>query len=272
MHIEKLVRVALSCSFALGLAGCADEEQSGNLTIQYELGANISSCSEEGVVNMKATFKESIDEDEPCNDEGEFTASGIPAGSYSQFLMEGIDGEGITIYDSLLDDDARPMKVVGGSTQMAEVRLSPTPAQVRVSFNLLDENGFGYTGQDESPVTEFEVEPLEGNTTILRHTFVVAQLAMAQNNVVPDEGRDINGLDLDGVRIDAIVDGESTTVEVMGEPVFHFDPPGRGRVVDIRVDCMADVCTGRLLGTDEGATTTGGETDSDTDSVDGSSG
>ena len=270
MHIEKLVRVALSCSFALGLAGCADEEQSGNLTITYSLGLSQASCGDEGVVQMKATFKEGVDEDEPCNDEGEFTASGIPAGNYTQFLMEGIDAEGVTIYDSLGDDNARPMKVVGGSTQTADVQLSPTPAQVRVSFNLLDENGFAYTGQAESPVTEFEVIAGDDDSILHQHVFVVAQLDGPVNNIVPDEGRDINGERLNQVQIRATANGDEMPVMVEDAGnVFEFDPPGHGRLVDIIVRCEAEVCTGTLEGIEEGEITTG---DSDTDSVDGSSG
>lgn len=258
MTTSKLVRIALACPFALFLAACADEEQTGSVTIHYELGANVSTCSDEGVTEVRATFKEGVDELETCNDEGELVASNIPAGTYKMFLMEGIDAEGVTVYDSLGDPDQATIKIVGGKTEEAEISLSPTPAQIRVSFNLLDEDGFAYTGQDESPVTEFEVRALDGNNEMLRHTFMVSQLEMAQNNIVPDPGRDINGENLDGVRIDYDAGNGSDPVMVEGGgAVFMFTPPGNGRLVDIIVRCMADVCTGELKGIEEGEITTG---------------
>jgi hypothetical protein len=262
MPIQKLVRLALSCSFALGLAACADEEKSGNLTIEYELGFSAATCSAEGVVQIRATFREGLDEIEACNDEGEFTASGIPAGSYSLFLLEGLDAQNITIYDSLGDPDARPAKVVGGSTQTHQVGLSPTPAQVEVSFNLLDENGFAYAGQAESPVTEFEVIAADNDSELHRHTFVVAQLDSPVGNIVPDEGRDINGERLSQVRIDYTAGGDDMTVTVEGANLFMFPPPGHGRVVPITVTCEADVCTGELNPI-EGVDLTAGESSTD---------
>lgn len=259
MPIQKLLRFALSCPIVLGLAACADEEESGNLTINYELGFSAAACADEGVIQIRATFREGLDELEPCNDQGEFTASAIPAGTYSKFLMEGIDAEGITIYDSLGDPDARPAKVVGGSTRTHDVSLSPTPAQIQLRFRLFDENGDPFTGQAASPVTEFEVIAADNDSELHRHTFKVAQLQSASGNVVPDEGRDINGERLSQVRIDYTVGGSDMTVGVQGGGmVFSFAPPGHGRVVDITVECLGEACTGTLEATDDGVDLTAG--------------
>jgi hypothetical protein len=256
--MHKLVRLALSCSFAVGLAACADEEQSGNLTIHYELGASQSTCDEAAVEQVRASFTEDLDELELCNDEGDFTASGIPARSYNQFLLEGIDAEGVTVFDSLGDPAQSKVTVTGGSTQMVEMFLTPTPAQIKVSFNLLNENGFGYSGQEQSPVTEFDVRAFDNDSPMLNHTFVVAQLEAVENNVIPDEARVLNGLRLNQVRINYVADGDQSVVDVMGEPLFTFEPPGRGRVVDIIVECRADVCTGVLKDIEGGVDLTAG--------------
>lgn len=263
---SSLARFSLAAAL-LGATACNNDPGSGTLTIQYEFGIGGSSCSAEGVNSLRITLGDE-QYDEPCDD-SEVTFSNLPARNYSNFIVEGLDLEGITVRDNLdAPDDDEAVEVIGGSSQVIDVRLTPTPATIEVTFILLDADGVPYVPSADIPVETITVEAAAGtNVSFLTHEFDISALAMARN-VVPDPERDI-----EGDRVDTVVveyEAGMGSVRIDGDPAtdgvqpFTFEPPGFGRLVQITVTCNGDVCEGELMGTDAPATTGGGDSADDT--------
>ena len=252
----------------LGSAGCNNDPGSGTVTINYRFGIGSSSCTSEGVGTIRLSFGDEV-RSEICSDAGQIVLSGIEARNYNDFVVEGIDNEDITIRDNLdTPSDDESLEVIDGASTTVDVTLTPTPAQIEITFIFFDANGVPYVPSAEVPIDTFTVEAAEGSSSLfLEHDFTVASLESAVN-IVPDENRD-----LDGERVDTVVvqyDG----VQVDGDPAtsgldpFEFAPPGDGRLIQIRITCNGDMCTGELTDTDQGVDLTGGgsDTDGDTDS------
>lgn len=263
--LTKIAPIALAAAL-LGSA-CNNDPGSGTLTINYQFGIGNSTCAVEGVDTIRVTFGNE-EHSEACSEEGEIVLSGVDARNYSDFLVEGIDAEGVTIRDNLDDPhDDEAVEVIGGASTTIDVTMTPTPASIEVTFVLLDANGVPYVPSADVPIDSFEVIAAEGSASpLLSHEYTVSNLESA-TNIVPDPERDLDGERVDTVvvRYDGIdVDGDPSTTAV--EP-FTFDPPGDGRVVKIRVTCNGDSCTGMLEGIEGGSVTTGasGDTDGDTD-------
>jgi hypothetical protein len=248
----------LALAFLCCAAGCADDNDPGNLTISYALGFNEQTCEAAGVVNVRANLNE-ISQIDPCSDTGDMLVSGVPARTYNDFLVEGVDAEGITIFDSLDMSNPQSVTVHSGASQVVDTVLTATPAKISVVLALFDENMNPYLGTDTSPVTAVEVIALRGGGSSLHsHEFIVAE--SSNPLIVPDEGRAIAGDLVNGVRINYTANNADLTVMVDGAASFSFDPPGHGRLVELRVECLGEVCTGMLLGTDMGALDAGEET------------
>lgn len=261
--LSALASLAAAASL-LGFA-CNNDPGSGTLTINYQFGIGTTSCAAEGVDTIRVSFGNE-QRTEACSDDGEIIMSGIDARNYSDFLVEGLDAEGVTIRDNLDDPhDDEALEVIGGASTTIDVTLTPTPATIEVTFVLLDANGVPYVPSADVPISTFEVIAAEGSASpLLQHEFTVANLESATNNV-PDPDRD-----LDGERVDTVVvnydemqvDADPSTSAI--EP-FTFEPPGDGRVVKIRVTCTGEDCEGMLEGIEGGSVTTGGDSDTDTD-------
>jgi len=252
----------------LGSAGCNNDPGSGTVTINYRFGIGSSSCTTEGVGTVRVSFGDE-ERTEICSDAGEIVLSGVEARNYNDFVVEGIDGSDITVRDNLdAPDDDESLEVIDGASTSIDVTLTPTPAQIEVTFILLDANGVPYVPSADVPIDTFTVEAAEGSSSLLlEHDYTVSNLQSA-TNIVPDEERN-----LDGERVDTVVVSYDN-VQVDADPsttpleAFTFDPPGDGRLIQIRVTCNGDMCTGELIDTDQGGTIPGGgsDTDGDTDS------
>lgn len=253
----------------LGSAGCNNDPGSGTLTINYRFGIGSSSCTGEGVGTIRVSFGNE-ERTEICSDEGQIVLSGIEARNYNDFVVEGIDGQDITIRDNLdAPSDDESLEVIDGASTTIDVTLTPTPAQIEVTFILLDANGVPYVPSATVPIDTFTVEAAEGSSSLLLdHEYTVANLESA-TNIVPDEERD-----LDGERVDTVVVSYDAGTASTSLDAFTFDPPGDGRLIQIRVTCNGDVCTGELIDTDQGGTIPGGgsDTDGDTDNGTGTGG
>ncbi len=252
----------------LGSAGCNNDPGSGTVTINYQFGIGSSSCTTEGVGTIRVSFGDE-ERTEICTDAGEIVLSGVEARNYNDFVMEGIDGEDITIRDNLdAPNDDESLEVIDGASTSIDVTLTPTPAQIEVTFILLDANGVPYVPSADVPIDTFKVEAAEGSSSLLlEHEYTVSNLQSA-TNIVPDEERDLDGERVDTVVVsydDVQVDADPATA---GLEAFTFDPPGDGRLIQIRVTCNGDMCSGELIDTDQGGTIPGGgsDTDGDTDS------
>ncbi len=246
-----------------GGLGCNNDPGSGTLTVNYQFGIGGSTCADEGVTQVRVTLGDETRTD-ACADNGEITLSGIDARNYSDFLVEGIDATGVTIRDNLdLPEDDEAVEVLGGASQTIDVTLTDTPASIEVTFVLLDGDGVPYVPSADIPIETFEVAAAAGSgAPLLLHVFEVEDLEAAKN-IVPDPNRDLDGDAVDTVVVsyeagsgDVQVDGDPDT---MGVQAFTFTPPGDGRLVQIRVTCMGDVCNGELEGISAGSPTTGGD-------------
>ena len=267
--ITKLSALApLAATVAL-LGACNNDPGSGTLTIHYQFGAIGSTCAAEGVQTIRVSVGNETEE-EACSDDGEITLSGVGAGSYNNLLVEGMDAEGITVRDNLgnaTDDEA--VEVIGGSSTDKDVQLFPTPASIQLTLFLNDDDGLQLPSLDSSVIESFEVVATEGtNNLLLESEVVIADLTSAKT-IVPDPERDLNGEEVNTIVIRAVVNGQATQVD--GDPdttaidPFTFTSPGHGRLIELRVDCQGQICTGLVESTNEGTDLTGGG-DTDTDS------
>ncbi len=252
----------------LGPAGCNNDPGSGTLTINYEFGIGGSSCANEGVETIRVSFGDE-QESQPCSDDGQVVISGVPARKYNDFVVEGIDAEDITIRDNLTAP-AEPgtIEVIGGSSQDVDVGLFPTPASIELTFVLLDEDELQLPSLDSSVVESFDVRAAQGTGAILLDSSVDVDQLTSAKVIVPDANRSLDGLRVDTVVIDYTANGSSGQVDgdpdATGPQPFTFDPPGDGRLIQIRITCIVDECEGILMGTDMGGTvTTGGDSDTD---------
>lgn len=264
--ITKLSGLAPLATAALLLgAGCNNDPGSGTLTINYQFGAIGSSCSAEGVTTLRVSVGDK-EEEEPCSDDGEITLSGVGAGNYNNLVVEGVDAEGITVRDNLgNDDDDESVEVIGGSSTEKDVFLFPTPAEIELTLVLL-QDGLQLPSLDSSDIESFTVRATEGtNNLLLDSEVVIADLTLART-IVPDPERELNGEEVNTVVINAIVNGNAVPVDsdpnTSAIENFTFDPPGHGRLIEIRVECEGTDCSGSVQSTD-GGTMVGGDPDTD---------
>lgn len=241
--LARLCTTTLFAALALGVTGCADEDQSGTLTVEYQFGAADRSCAEEGVTDVRISLSGTEFAHESCDDEP-ITLPSVPAKGYS-VLVEGIDAEGTTIRDNLgspaTDEN---VEVLGGSSQTIEVRMTPTPATLRMRFIVLDDDGAPYPPAATVPIKSFDVVAYRngGSLDLLSHSFVYAQL-MSTTVDVPDPDRDLVGDDLDYVTLDVIDQQNAQAAQLS----WDIDPPpGAGRIVEIVVTCHGTDCSGEL--------------------------
>ena len=174
---SKSAALVAPAALCMGLAGCADEEQSGTLTINYQFGAGAASCADSDMVQtVRVTLDGMQFAEEACDDTGSISLPSVPAKNYGSLIVEGVDAEGTTVRDNLAPPtEDESVEVVGGSAVVKDVRLTPTPATVRFQFILLDENELPYAPAATIPIKEFRTEAFRqgGNLLLLGHAFIV---------------------------------------------------------------------------------------------------
>ncbi len=270
VSITKLSALAPLAAAAalLGPAGCNNDPGSGTLTINYQFGIGGSTCANEGVETIRVSFGDET-ETEPCNDDGQLVLSGVPARNYNDFVVEGIDAESITVRDNLAAPAGdESIEVIGGSSQDVDVTLTPTPASIELTFVLLDEDELQLPSLDSSVVESFDIRAAEGTNAALLDSSVAVDDLTSAKVIVPDENRSLDGERVDTVVINYTANGNDGQVDgdpmMAGAQPFSFEPPGDGRLIQIRITCIVDACEGVLMGTDMGGTvTTGGDSDTD---------
>ena len=256
----KTAAVLAAAPLFVALTGCADEDQSGTLTINYQFGAGAASCADsDAVQTVRVTLDGMQFAEEACDDSGSISLPSVPAKNYGMLLVEGVDAEGTTVRDNLAPPaEDESVEVVGGSAVVKDVRLTPTPATVRYQFILLDENELPYAPAATIPIKEFRTEAFRqgGNLLLLGHTFIVDQLDTFLVDM-PDPDRSIVGTDLDFVAV-GIVDQNDALVS---SQTVTFTPPGAGKLVLVRVRCLGTNCTAEeeIMGGE--IDPTGGDTD-----------
>lgn len=230
-------------------ASCEDPEPYGSLTVQYRFAGITRTCLDADVQDVTVTLDGDYTETAPCDLVSGITLPSVPARTYAMLKVEGINASGITVLDNLgppATDET--VEVLEDTTQTIPVELSPTPAQLRFSFNVLSENGFPYAPQEMPAIYGFVVDTLRNSGTqpLLSHEFVYSTLTSVQNVPVPDPSRIIHGDDIDALTVDIIAQ-DQTVVDVLE---FQFVPPGPGRTIAVQIQCQGQSCTGSVSGVD----------------------
>lgn len=226
---------------------CAEDEPYGALTIQYGFRGISRTCAQADIATVAVTLDGDYTETAACDLTSGITLASVPARNYAMLLVEGINADGIIVMDNLappITDES--VEVLGDTTQTIAVELSPTPARVRLSFNVLTETGFPYAPQEAPAIRSFVVDALEnqGTSPLHTHEFVYALLTSVQNVPVPDPSRLVSGDDIDAITVD-IVTQDGRTVDTLE---FVFTPPGPGRNIDVAIQCQGESCTGTVSG------------------------
>ncbi|MBC8067953.1 MAG: hypothetical protein IAG13_06425 [Deltaproteobacteria bacterium] len=213
-------------------SGCADEEQSGNLNVTYVLGSGVA-CDALDIETVKVTLgNDSEVESAPCNPDSPIVMTSVKAGTQN-IKVEAIDSEGFVVMDNVApptSDDK--VEVLGGSSTDFEVQLSATPATIAFDWVLsIDDvpDSCNLVAPQIFDITAFENS---GSATLLTHQFG-CELPEPSFNPVPDPDRDINGADLDAVRV-VVRDADGGMLDTLNYP---FDPPGPGRQLNFRINC-----------------------------------
>jgi hypothetical protein len=213
-------------------SGCANEEESGNLNVTYVLGSGVA-CDALDIETVKVTLgNNSETESAPCNPDAPIVLTSVKAGT-QKIQVEAIDSEGFVVMDNVAaptSDDK--VEVLGGSSTDFEVQLSATPARIAFDWILSIDSvpdSCNLVAPQFFDVTAFENT---GSATLLTHQFG-CELPEAGFNVVPDPDRDINGADLDAVRV-VVRDADMQELDTLN---YAFDPPGPGRQLNFLISC-----------------------------------
>lgn len=249
MTSSTLVRPLLLLALALP-AACAKDDESGTLTIEYELGPGLACDAPNlgvgglGAVNtIRVTLtrgSNEIVEEAPCAMGDSILVASAPTGNYD-LLVEGLDAVGDTVMDNLMiPADDEKIEVIGGTSQNVDVNLGPTPARIQVRFNIMKDGSFAQCAFAD--VQYFDLTAFRGATPMLMHQFDYCTVPPGYSDV-PDPDRSIEGALLDGIRIDVLDDAQT---EVASLPVFSFGSPGAGKLVQLTINCDNTDCSGVL--------------------------
>jgi len=242
----------------LGVLACGNEDPDGSVTINYQLGLS-NMCASLDVQTIRVDIGDGSETKEaPCDPSQGIELEDVKAGNYD-LRVTGIDSEGITVMDNLdtpTSDDS--VEIVGGSSRDVDVSLSATPATVGVKWLNTFE---GEPAECAFLITsKFEVTTYADDAPVLSHEFdCVKPPGFA---IVPDENREVNGQQLDGVRVRLLDDGG----DVLTQAVSEFEPPGPGRTVELTLNCdeedgvvMCEISMNVSGGTDTTEPTSGPE-------------
>jgi hypothetical protein len=251
MSCTRLVRFALALPL-LTLA-CGSEEQSGVVSVTYELVPN-QSCEAVGATQVRVTLSgggQSFEGQAPCSS-GSVTLDYVKAGHY-QLEVEAIDGVGDTIYDSIGSPPMPyPVEVLGGvSNNIENVELFPTPATLKFVFQVTDSEGL-FQQCAASEIKHFNVRAVRNATTMAEHSFDYCQASGKVTMLDPE--RRIEGDLLNLVRIQP----QNATNQALSSLDISVNPPGHGKTLEIRVDCVETTCDGVV--TSSGSSTDDGDT------------
>ena len=223
-------------------SACGSEEQSGVVTVTYELVPN-RSCADVGATQVQVTLKgggQQFEGTAPC-DNGKVTLENVKAGNY-QIEVEAIDGVGDTIFDSIGSPPMPyPIEVLGGvSNNVDDVELYPTPAKVRFIFQVTDGDGL-FQQCAASEIKHFETRAFRGPNVMAEHTFDYC--AASGKVTMVDTNRSIEGDELNRVRVRPM----DASMQALSSLDVELTPPGPGKVVEVRIDCVETTCTGTVI-------------------------
>lgn len=241
---------SLFCLTVIAPTACGGDDPPGTLIVPFEIGAGVA-CSTLGVTNVTITLlsmpasgaeaEEIASETVSCEDkQAEF--SGIVPGRY-EIRATGVDGENVIVVDNGGKDKPDLGEVTSGAENTADVvNMSATPAQIHVRWKIND----GFSQCTDVPATEFVVKAFDngGASELHTHAFDCDPIEepVGGYNVVIDEGRDIEGDELEVITIEPI---DAMGASVAPKLFFNMSPPGHGRIIKLTalLDCTGDMCT-----------------------------
>jgi hypothetical protein len=237
--------LALSPALALALAlgsGCSSETQSGIVVVDYAFDSG-DGCEALGVVQVRASLRGGMNPSATAGCGSGVTIENVPAGNYG-LKVEALDDVGDTIYDNLGTVGAPPMdqpvEVLGGVSNGYDATLYQTPAVVRMIFQIVDEEGF-FLQAANAEIKEFEVVARRTNVPMVTHVY---DYGTAQpKEAMADPERRMEGDLLNNVRVQP---RGASGQDIGGLVEVMFEPPGHGKAVEIRIDCVETDCEGRL--------------------------
>jgi hypothetical protein len=239
----RLLPVALFVPLALS-SGCASDEQSGIVVVNYAFDSG-ADCDALGVSQIRATLRGGVNPSATaaCSVGSGVTIENVTSGHYG-LTVEALDAVGDTIYDNLGVIGSPPMdqpiEVLGGVSNTYDSTLSQTPATVRMAFQVVDEEGF-FLQAANAEIKEFEVIARRNQIPMVTHVY---DYGTAQpKEAMADPERRIEGDLLDNVRVQP----RGANGEAVGTMLeIEVDPPGHGKTVEIRIDCVETDCMGRV--------------------------
>lgn len=241
-YTTRFLSLAVS-SLVVTAIGCGADEQSGVVTVRYEIVPN-RTCEDVGATQVRVTLTgggQTYDAQGPCDTDGSISLENVKAGSY-QVVVEALDGVGDTIYDSIGSPPLPfPIEVLGGaSNPVDDVELYPTPARVRFVFQITDGDGL-FQQCAASEIKHFETRAMRDANVMATHTF---DYCNASGKVTMDDPeRRIEGHLLDSVRVRPLGADE----QPLGTLDITVDPPGHGKTIELLVECVDTACTGSVL-------------------------
>lgn len=229
---------------ALGLAalasGCAEDEGKGTLIVPVILGPD-RDCDEVGVESIRISLAEEEYANEVgCSDESprEVRLEGVPAGRY-ELLVEGIDGEGVTVMDNLADEERdRRVEVLGdgASVTAPDAVLTSSPAIFELTVDFMASSCAA------SGIDVFEIRAFDNAVDQLLTYELECDDETLGTTIIPDPGRDLDGDEFGDFTITPR-DKSGAAVGSPLSPAMPFPPPGPGRTVAVTLlDCDENGC------------------------------
>lgn len=230
--------LALMAAATAFTTGCAEDEGKGTLVIPVILGPD-RDCAEVGVTEIRVSvadgeFSNVVD----CADDRprEVRLEKVPAGKYD-LLVEGKDGDYVTVMDNLADADRRVEALGdGASVEVAPATLTTSPAIFEITIDFLASTCVA------SGIKTFEVRAFDDQADQLLAYDLPCDDKTLGTVVVPDEARSLKGDQFADFTITPL-DKSGMAVGTPVSPAMPFVPPGPGRTVSATLlDCNENGC------------------------------
>lgn len=247
-------RILVGLAAFASLTGCSNDPPLGNVEIPFEIGVVAAACSTAGVVNVRMTITQQLEEggqaapltEEASCEEGKVVFSGINAGTY-ELLAEGLAGDDVVIVDNLDAGSLKSVEVLENTTVTSDpVVLTFTPAKILVRW-ALNKGGFQANCADVA-TAKFEITAAKSGGIVPLGAPAVFDCDTAADagmgyHTVPDAMRLVDGATLDTVIIQPL---DATDTAVGAKLSVMLEPPGPGRSVNVSLTCTDDVCEAAL--------------------------
>ncbi len=252
MTIKQLATHVCTLGALIAVSACNNAEPVGDLVVPFEIGAGIE-CSLKNVTDVEISLleiKAGVAAEEvivdavtvPCS-EGKAEFNNIPVGRY-QVRAEGFDPDKFVVVDNGGNAEPPIGEVLEGKeTTAAVVNMSSTPAKLWVRFGLNKDDFQTMCSQIVMTQLAFTAYKGTGTDELLRAVLPCdATPTEGSYHVIADAGRDLDGSELDYIRVQPLDAGGQMIGKDIKYPLAMT--PGAGRTVKITfsAECTADKC------------------------------